>query len=504
MITRNRTALVVGLVAAVVYAGALRNGFTGDDGHIILGNPLVHSASGMWRAFLSPYWPAGLGGTLYRPLAVASYAFDWAVGGGAVWFHFVNVLWHVAASVLVALLAYRSAGCSAALLGGLLFAVHPVHVEAVASIVGRAELMATTFTLLAVYLAVERGSVAWSALAWGLGLFSKESAGIAPVLVAVAWWAGVAAVPRPGRRQLLTLAAAWGVVGATYLGFHYAALHQTAGLAGPAPVFVGQTFLAIRLTALSEVTDLARLMLFPLHLRADYSPAERTIVTSALDPRLLLAVAILACWTWAVVVAWRRRFRVEAFGLFWVGLAYISVSNLIVPIGVLMAERTLYLSSAGLALAIGAAAVRVPVRPLVAGAAAVLLAGVVRTATRVPVWRDNLRLTLSVLEDSPRSYQGPMASAGIFLEAGHPEKALDDADSATAIFPLDPRPYLIGAHAALKIGRMATADSLLVLADRHCFPCGGVYEAEAAVALAMRDSAIADSLRAHLRRRGVR
>jgi hypothetical protein len=167
-----------------------------------------------------------------------------------------------------------------------------------------------------------------------------------------------------------------------------------------------------------------------------------------------------------------------------------------------MAERTLYLPSAGLALALGAASRGLPARPLAVGAALVILAGAVRTAERVPVWRDNLHVALSLLEDSPRSYQGPMASAGIYLEAGQPAKALDAARGAASIFPLDPRPYLIGAHAALKIGRVTTADSLLALADRRCAPCAGVYEAEIAVARSQRDSAIADTLQSHLRRLG--
>ncbi|HZH40174.1 MAG TPA: hypothetical protein VFD85_04150, partial [Gemmatimonadales bacterium] len=106
MITRNRACLAVGLVAALVYAGVLRNGFAGDDGHIILGNALVHQWSGVWRAFGASYWPPAFGGLLYRPLTLATYAVDWQLGGGGpLWFHIVNVGWHVVASVLVVVLA---------------------------------------------------------------------------------------------------------------------------------------------------------------------------------------------------------------------------------------------------------------------------------------------------------------------------------------------------------------------------------------------------------------
>ena len=506
MITRNRACLAVGLVAALVYAGVLRNGFAGDDGHIILGNALVHQWSGVWRAFGASYWPPAFGGLLYRPLTLATYAVDWQLGGGGpLWFHIVNVGWHVVASVLVVVLADAWGGSALGLLAGLLFAVHPVHVEAVANVVGRAELMATAFTLAAVYTAVQLDRPWWSAALWGLGLLSKESAGVAPILVGLAWWAGVGA-PRPSLKRAWLFVGSWGVAGAACLTAAFLVLAGATGSASTAPVFVGHGPIAVRLTAFSEVTDLVRLLLVPLTLRVDYSPAERTIVTSMLDGRFLAGLLLLGLWVALAVIAWRRGRRVEVVGLLWVAVAYLPVSSLIVPIGLLMAERTLYLASAGVVLALAAAAVRLPLRPsaLASGAACVVVLGALRTALRVPIWHDNLRVALSIVEDSPRSYQGPMASAGIFLEAGRPVQALEYADSAWSVFPLDPRPYLIGAHAALKLGRMSTADSLLALADRHCLPCRGVYEAEAAVALAMGDTAIADSLRSHLRRRGTR
>lgn len=492
---RSRIYLVVGLAAAVVYLGALANGFPLDDGHIIAGNTLVHSPAGLWRAFASPYWPRAFGGLLYRPLTVATFALDWQIGGAG-WFHFVNILWHALASILVAVLAARVAGERAALLAGLVFAVHPVHVEAVAYVVGRADVMATVFTLLAAYAAVFRQRAGWSALLWGLGLLSKESAVIAPALVAILWWAADA--PRPSPSRLRTLVAAWALAGGVYAAARIAVLHDATGFASTAPVFVGQSATTVRLTAVAELGDLARLLLFPRTLRVDYSPLERTAVTGVLDPRFAVGLLILAAWGALTALAWRRGRRAEAAGLAWIGLAYLPVSNLIVPIGVLMGERNLYLPSVGLALALGAAAARLPVRPLVVGATAILLAAAVRTALRVPVWRDNLHVTLSLLEDSPQSYQGHMASAGLFLETGRSDKALEAARAAIALYPLDPRPYLIGAHAALKLGRMPTADSLMRLADRHCSPCAGVYEAEGAVAASMGDSAIADTLRAHL------
>ena len=85
--------LVIAACAVVVHLGSLWNRFALDDNYIILFNPLVHSISGIWQAFLHPYWPADLGGKVYRPLVVATYAVDWQFSS-TMWFHAVNLLWH--------------------------------------------------------------------------------------------------------------------------------------------------------------------------------------------------------------------------------------------------------------------------------------------------------------------------------------------------------------------------------------------------------------------------
>jgi len=178
--------LAVAACAVIVYLGALWNEFVWDDQVIVLGNPLVQTWAGLATAFASPYWPPFVGGYLYRPLTLLTYVLDWHIGGAA-WFHVVNLSWHAGVSALVAVLARRWAGDAAALVAGMLFAVHPVHVEAVANVVGRAELMAAAFTLLAVYAAVEADRPVWSAVCWALGLLSKEVAVVAPALVVAGW-----------------------------------------------------------------------------------------------------------------------------------------------------------------------------------------------------------------------------------------------------------------------------------------------------------------------------
>jgi protein O-mannosyl-transferase len=493
----KRLYLVVGAVAIIVYIGALWNRFALDDNPVVLFNPLLHASGSVWRAFLTSYWPPQVGGGLYRPLTMASYAVDWRIGQVA-WFHAMNVAWHAGASVLVAVLVRRWSGDRAALVSGLLFAVHPVHVEAVANIVGRAELMAALFALLAVYAALGCDRVGWSAAALVGGLLSKENAAVVPGLIVWGWMLGLA---RPSRRRMLGYAASWIAVAAAYAVTRETILNPLSRIENIAPVFVGAAPWAVRLTAVAAFADVARLLVFPLTLRVDYSPAERTLVTSPLDPRFVLGLLCLVALGGLIGLAWRRGRRVEAFGLGWIAIALLPVANLVFPVGVLVAERTLYLPSAGLALAAGAwLADLAPARWRVV-AAALVVAGGVRTALRVPVWRDLNTVVLSELEDSPRSYDGPAKMVVLYLNSHQPERALDAFQLATRIYDRTlPWLYVTGAEAAFQVGRTALADSLLARLERACVRCEHYYQYEAGAALARGDTAVADTLLARARK----
>src|SRR5207245_9016907 len=131
-----------GLLAAVGAAPAVRNRFVQDDHWVVEQRPLLQHPGSLAALLTEPYWPRGFGGVLWRPAVLASYALDYRISASPHWFHAINVLWAAAAAAALALLATLIAGPTVGLVTGLLFAVHPVHVEATASVVGRAELVA--------------------------------------------------------------------------------------------------------------------------------------------------------------------------------------------------------------------------------------------------------------------------------------------------------------------------------------------------------------------------
>ncbi|OLC08730.1 MAG: hypothetical protein AUH42_00750 [Gemmatimonadetes bacterium 13_1_40CM_70_11] len=493
----KRVYVAVAACAVVVYLGALWNRFAMDDLYVIAFNPLVHSASGIWRSFGAPYWPPDYGGKMYRPLVMATFGLDRLVDGPA-WFHAVNVFWHAAAAVVVAVLARHWAGLRGALVAGVIFAVHPVHVEAVANVVGRAELMAALFTMLAVYAALERESIAWSTFALAFGLLGKENAAVAPGLIAWAWMLGLR---RPAPRRIVAYAASWAALAAVYGLIRWHVLHAYAHWDVVAPIFLGATGLQVRLTAVAALADIVRLLVFPLTLRVDYSPNEYTLVSSPLDSRFLLGVAALLLWAGLLWWAWRRDRKLEALGLGWIAIAFLPVANLLFPTGILLAERTLYLPSAGLALALGGW-----LHEAAAGTNrfhlalwAVCLAAGVRSATRVPVWRDDKAVTLSIFDDSPASYRGPARTAGLFQSAGQAAKALAAYQAAARIYDRDPTVFVGAADAAFSLGRPTLADALLIRVDQLCFRCTGYLHVQAVAARSRGDSATAGWLEVRAR-----
>jgi len=491
MTNSARLYLSIAAGALLAYLGALGHGFALDDVPIIATNPVVHHWSGILAAFREPYWPPASGAAMYRPIVLASFAFDWQTGE-LIWLHLVNVLWHAAASVTVAVLTRRWSGShAAALLAGGVFAVHPVHVEAVANLVGRAELMAATFAMVSVYVALQHDRLGWSLIAGALGLLSKESAAVAPALIVVGWLTGIGI--RPTGRRVGAYVAGWAGVAIAYGVVRWTLLHAYSDQVFVAPVFVGAGFADARMTAIASFADFTRLLLFPLTLRADYSPAERTLVTTPADPRFVLGALCLLLWAGLLFLSWRRDRRLITFGLCWMAIALLPVANLLFPTGVLVAERTLYLPSAGLAIALGDALSVLRGWRLAAVLAVILVAGGVRTATRVPVWKNSLTVLKSVQEDSPRSYVGPMWIVSTALAQHQAADALDDFRIAAARTTGAPKLLTLGADVAFALHRPRLADSLLSDLERICDRCPFYYEFEARAALARGDSVVADS-----------
>lgn len=486
------------VVAAIVcYANAVLNSFALDDNSIIVQNPLVHHLSAVWRAFALPYWPNHDGGQ-YRPLAVASFAVDWAISHGHPWwFHLVNVAWHVAACLLVWRVLATMLTPVGAWLGAMWFALQPVHVEAVSTVVGRLDLMAAAFVL-AAWLAHRHGR--WTAVVWYvLALASKES-GIVFLGLAISHDLLVGGPPRQAFTSRRRLYDWYGLVTAIYAVVLLRVFRHEAFVAIAPTWRAGVTAAQRLLTAFRVVPEYARLMLAPVDLKMDYAP--RVIdVPNGLTPVVLLGVALTLAAV-AVAVLARRRAPAVAFGVLAFALAVAPVSNLFFASGVVLAERTLYLPSVGIAIIVGwllERGVRLRPRLVATLAACVWIGFAVRVWTRTPQWRDNGTLLLTQMQEQPESYHTHQSAGNSYLLASRWGAADSSFRIARELFSADPGPYIGGAEAALGLENCDRAAELLDSAIRRAPRDVWVYLRLSEVRLCQRRwrAAIASALGAY-------
>lgn len=431
-------ALAVALAAVAAYLNAFGNEFVLDDIRLVRDNVRIRTLANVPHLFASSYWDVEGAQALYRPLVLASYAVNYAVHGLSTYgYTAVNVGLHASVSLLLFALVRAIGGSPfAAGVAGVAFAVHPVHTEAVAGISGRPELLAALFFLLTMHvhrMAPRAGRAAFGYRAAALACFaaallSKESAItlllVLPVMDALAPGRDATAAPATMRSRMLgdyfplaCVALAYLAVRAAVLGSVVMAEEVIAPLDNPlVPVTtlplgerMGATRAEAVMTAFAVVADYTRLLAWPARLSPDYSYNQIPLVASALDGRFIAGLALAGACLGAIALLWRRS-PIAAFGLAFLALTYSIVSNLVITIGTICAERLAYLPSAGLliAAAVGAEWLAgrggVARRRLVYSAvAALLVIGAARTWTRNRDWKDERALWSAAIQAAPRS-----------------------------------------------------------------------------------------------------
>jgi len=340
----TRGAFVISfLLVALCYVNSLPNDFVFDDGPIVSSNPVIRTISPI-QFLKSPYWTKQQYAGIYRPFVVFSLSVDYAIWKRwAPGFRLTNLAVHAINGVLVFSLYQSIAGAGIVpLIAMIIYLVHPVHTEAVTTIVGRSELFAACF-LLAAWLLFRQGRTGWAALAFFLALLSKENAIVLPAILLLT-------SPR-GRRWIRLLPMIF--VALAYLAMRYSVL---GGLGIP----VSAQYMGGRLTYFERLLTSGRVFIeyliltfYPLHLAGDYD-YNAIPIANFVDWDAWLGLVLIAA-TVVTAYFYRHRNWAVSLGLSFALIAFIPASNWIMPISILMAERFLYLPMIGLAL-VGATA----------------------------------------------------------------------------------------------------------------------------------------------------
>ena len=461
----KRELIVVFMAAVALYLPASQYGFVQDDRAIIASNPAAHSIGAALGALDDPYWPRESGAGLYRPMTILSYAVDWTTSGGSAgWLHGMNALWHGLATVLFVCVIARWLPPLAAAGAGLVFAWHPVHVEAVASLVGRAELLAAVGILAAV-LAARRGWWIGALLCAALAMLSKEHGVIVGVVILLDKWLdspgrGAACCAPTGRETGLWL----GLSAVTVAYLIAWTLIGRAGASDTAAVFFGRGLLGRWAIALPAVLRAGVLLFGPVSLSSDYSPRVIPAYSG-----LSLAAVVGLCIVIAVpiiMVRYRRRAPLISFASGLAALSYLPTSNLLFPSGIVLAERNLYLAVALPAAIVGLGVVWLEatrgLRLALAATGVIALAFGVRSFVRLPAWRDNRAQLLTLLVEHPESYLGHASAAAVLAGRGDTAGARRQYRLADSLFAGDP--YLDAAHAIFLLGLGDTASATPLVA----------------------------------------
>ncbi len=434
----------IAILAVLASLTGINNGFALDDVHIIFENQRLHSLAEAWRLFGQTYWPPEEGASLYRPLTAVVFSLEWAIGRGSpLPFHVANIVLYAAVVVALCRLALLIVSPTAAFVAAALFAVHPLHVEVVANVVGQAELWVglIVFVSVARYIRARRAGplrhleiIIQTALYFCACMF-KEHAIILPALLVSA---ELTLLNESGRlreraRQLWPLFVALALAACLFVFVRTLVVgHVTQG--GPNALLLDATFLTRVFTMLRVSMEWVRLLFWPASLSADYS-SRRIEAATSFDSTMLPGLLVLFG---AAAIAWSQRRSIPGvtFGILWAGVSFLIPSNLILVTGFILAERALFLASAGIAICGGIAIVHFAQAMKARGGfarfapaalvVALLVAGIGRSSTRNRVWHDNDRLFRQTVLDVPTSYRAHWTLAEHLTDAGQTQDGLEE------------------------------------------------------------------------------
>ena len=458
--------VLAGAIFAAYY-NALTNDFVFDDYLLVAESPLLRSERSLMQFLLSPL---SFG---YRPFRNLSYLVDLRVGGMHPWvFHVSNLIYHWISACLVFLVALRLTNAAPAtssqqtqglpehewrwrpaLFVAGLWALHPALTDTVTYIAGRRDILGglCLFFGLWTYLrfrtttrqdSLKYGWLLLSCLAYGLGIMSKESAIVLPL---VCWFYDVQqeGIVTSFRHRwavyflllLLGVAVLWYFAGKMILLTYNRSTWYGGSIAG--------NFATV---ARIWIHDLG-LMVFPRTLLADYSYNAFPASSSFSEAEVLRALGGLLGVVGGLTFL-ARRFPLCGYGGWWMLVTILPLSH-IIPIKEIVAEHYLYVPLFGFCLIVGvlldalcgsAETGDAPVahlRPAVISGAVccILVAAGMRIVVRNRDWANEETFWSRVIQTAPQSVRGHYNLAGVYQRQQRPSEAAREYTLALTISP---------------------------------------------------------------------
>ncbi len=432
------------LLAALPYLGILRNDFvyTYDDKPLILDSAYVHSAQHLREVLTSTLFSnqgAPGGPPYYRPVAKLGFMLCYQVfGPSAAGFHLVSLLLNMAVVGMLFLFADRLfTSRLAAFAAAALFAIHPVHVEAVAWISSVTDIEVTFFYLLTFWCflgiaAPDGGRKPWAIAAmigsFILALLSKEQAVTLPILATI-----YEHFYRDDRGQttrlqkMLRYGPLW-LACLLYVVLRVQLMGSFVHVKTMNPISTKDTLLS----ALALTGQYLGVLLWPVNLSSFHLfHASRSLFA----PAVLAGLLALGICAYLFHQLWKRS-RLASLGILWLFVTLAPVLNARWMSAYVLCERYLYLPSVGFCLVAGwvcaelwqsPSARNSTVKTALVGAACVVAAlCVLRISLRVLDWRDDVTLFKQALVAVPTDYRLHDALGAAYAIRGESDQAEEE------------------------------------------------------------------------------
>lgn len=426
--------LFVIFLSFLVYLNTLKNDFVWDDTSIIVNNKWIRTPSNFFKFFIlketisedtrtKPY--------IYRPLVTFSYSLDYSVWRlSSFGYHLSNIIFHTVTVIFLYILTDLILNNKKiSLFSSVIFAVHPVHTEAVSWIKGRADILACMFCMLSFifyilyFIRNERFIYYFLSLLFFIfGLFSKESA-VALVGIIIAY-------DIIFKKKFLFKSYILFII----VLFLYIILRKSVlGSNLPYRWWAGSQYYTF-LTAMKVLVEYFRLLVFPINLCADYvveisfNVFDLKVIFSILFLIFLITISFISI----------KRFSIFSFCIFFILISLLPVANIIFPIEVLLAERFLYMPSVGMCLFLGWLVYRILTRNKTLGYVVFVLIVFpysILTLNRNKDWKDEFNLWSKTAKQFPDNFRAHNNLGMEYEKSGNLEKALYHYKIASNLTP---------------------------------------------------------------------
>ncbi|RWS15420.1 transmembrane and TPR repeat-containing protein CG4050-like protein, partial [Dinothrombium tinctorium] len=477
--------ILITIVTVVCYWPSLYGELVFDDKPAIIDNKDVRRSTPLYRLFLDDYWGMPMHKDVshksYRPLTVLTFRLNYLLHGlNPIGYHVVNIGLHALASILVhKLCMVFEKNTKIALSSALLFAVHPIHTDAVGSVVGRSELLSAIFyessllihfnskTTTSKYKPLLTLSLTW------IGFLCKEQC--LTVLVVCALFDiifsrkssvnGMRRIPILFSGFIFALLLRMKLNG-NYLTPCFNKFDNPASVADKATKFLTYTYLGVYNFWL---------LTFPFHLCCDWTHESIALVKSYLDSRNVITVAFFATLCYILLMPFVRRklpedYKKTLMFILMLIIPFIPASNLFFNTGFVIAERVLYLPSIGFVLLVAFGAKKLYTAFPHATISALMLLLVsfgAKTYNRCNDWQNELSLFKSGLKINPRNVKllnnvgRLLERRALFNEAVHYYKRSIELE------PMDIRGFLNLGNLYVKLNELEKAEKVYEKVDKE-------------------------------------